>query len=200
VAEGAARPVRSLSIDDYRLLEEESGLRHECVAGELNGAVAVVTGALGLLGAVWSEALLAVGGTVVGIDRPGVRPPAAVEALRARFGADRLQLFEADILCRSDLERVRDTLPAPPQVLVNNAGIDAPPNAEAPRFRLDEIPADVFRRILDVNVFGTFQVSQIIGSCMPRRGAGLSSTLARSTPASRPTSASTTTSPLIRPS
>jgi NAD(P)-dependent dehydrogenase (short-subunit alcohol dehydrogenase family) len=57
-------------------------------------------------------------------------------------------------------------------VLVNNAGIDSPPRTDAPQFRLDEIPADVFRQILDVNLFGTFQVSQVFGAWMAEAGRG----------------------------
>ena len=57
-------------------------------------------------------------------------------------------------------------------MLVNNAGIDAPATPDAPQFRIDAIPEDVFRRILDVNLFGTFQVCQVFGSHMAVAGRG----------------------------
>jgi NAD(P)-dependent dehydrogenase (short-subunit alcohol dehydrogenase family) len=132
---------------------------------DLSGSTAIVTGACGLLGPVWSEALLNAGAAVIGIDRPGVEPSPAASALIERF-SDRFTLCEADILCRSDLDAVKGELKTAPTVLVNNAGIDAPPNRDAPQFKIDEIPADVFRRILDVNLFGTFQVSQVFGTWM----------------------------------
>ena len=59
-----------------------------------------------------------------------------------------------------------------PHVLVNNAGIDQPPNTDAPQFLLDEIPPDVFSRVLDVNTFGTFQVCQVFGTEMAEAGRG----------------------------
>jgi NAD(P)-dependent dehydrogenase (short-subunit alcohol dehydrogenase family) len=142
---------------------------------DLNGTVAIVTGALGRLGPVWSDALLSAGATVVGVDRPNVAVSESFERLCERFGQDRVHLLRADILDRAALEDVRATCReriGTPGVLVNNAGIDQPPNTDTPQFLLDEIPAEVFRRILDVNLFGTFQVTQVFGAWMAAEGRG----------------------------
>ncbi len=143
---------------------------------DLSGAVAVVTGALGRLGPVWSEALLGAGATVVGLDRPEAPVPPPFADLLHRYGDNRMLLLRADVLDRAALERARDACVARlgvPHVLVNNAGIDQPPNTHAPQYRLSEIPGELFRQVLDVNVFGTFQVTQVFGSLMAgaRRGA-----------------------------
>lgn len=141
----------------------------------LDGAVAIVTGVLGRLGPVWSEALLEAGATVVGIDRPRASPSQAFDALLRRFGEQRLVLLRADVLDRPALEDARSRCLAgvgSPRVLVNNAGIDQPPNTDAPQFRLDEIPEQAFRQVLDVNVFGTFQVTQVFGEAIARGGGG----------------------------
>jgi NAD(P)-dependent dehydrogenase (short-subunit alcohol dehydrogenase family) len=142
---------------------------------DLNGAVAVVTGALGLLGPVWSEAVLSAGGRVLALDRPGVAVPPSFQQLLDCYGPQRVVVQAADILDRGQLETACAACAehfGMPSVLVNNAGIDAPPNRDAPQFLVEEIPADVFRRIVDVNLFGTFQVSQVFGSAMARQRRG----------------------------
>lgn len=141
----------------------------------LAGRVAVVTGALGNLGPIWIGALLEAGASVAGIDLPQARPSEAFDGLREQHGSDRLMLCRADVRERADLEAAREQIVADlgvPHVLVNNAGIDQPPNTDAPQYLLDEIPADVFRRVLDVNTYGTFQVSQVFGTAMAEAGRG----------------------------
>lgn len=141
----------------------------------LDGRVAVVTGALGNLGPVWSRALLEAGATVVGLDLPGTPPSDAFTRLQAAHGASRLTLLGASVTDRDALaaacERVVRTA-GTPAVLVNNAGIDAPPAAAGGGHRLEDIPIEVNRRIFEVNTLGLFQVIQVFGSVMAeaRRG------------------------------
>jgi NAD(P)-dependent dehydrogenase (short-subunit alcohol dehydrogenase family) len=56
-------------------------------------------------------------------------------------------------------------------VLVNNAGIDQPPGP-AVTYRLEEIPLDVFGRVLNVNLLGAFQASQVFAPAMLRERRG----------------------------
>ena len=121
---------------------------------ELAGAVAVVTGASGNLGPVWIAALREAGATVVGVD---LTPGEGVEV--------------ADVTDRATLEAARDRIAAThgvPSVLVNNAGIDQPPNPDAVGV---ETPED-FRRTLDVNLAGTFLATQVFGGAMAEAGRG----------------------------
>lgn len=141
----------------------------------LDGRVAVVTGALGNLGPVWTEGLLEAGATVVGLDLPGVAPSAAFRRLEAAYGASKLTLLAANVTDRAALEAARDRVLASfgvPSVLVNNAGIDAPPAATGGGYRLEDIPLEVNRRIFEVNTLGLFQVAQVFGAEMvkARRG------------------------------
>jgi NAD(P)-dependent dehydrogenase (short-subunit alcohol dehydrogenase family) len=141
----------------------------------LAGRVAVVTGALGNLGPIWIGALLDAGASVAGIDLAGARASEAFDALCERHGSYRLRLYRGDVCHRADLDAARAQIVADlgvPHILVNNAGIDQPPNTDAPQFLLDEIPPDVFRRVLDVNTYGTFQVSQVFGTAMAEAGRG----------------------------
>jgi NAD(P)-dependent dehydrogenase (short-subunit alcohol dehydrogenase family) len=116
---------------------------------DLSGRVAVVTGALGNLGPVWSAALAGAGASVVGID---LRPAEGV--------------LEADVTDRGSLERVLAATVAEhctPSILVNNAGIDAPPGAAGDAS---------FMRTLEVNVAGVLNATQVFGEAMCRAGEG----------------------------
>jgi NAD(P)-dependent dehydrogenase (short-subunit alcohol dehydrogenase family) len=139
----------------------------------LEGRVALVTGAFGRLGPVWCSTLLDAGAVVVGADRPGAPRSPAYEALERSAGA-RLITGTADVLDRPALERLRDecarTVGAP-SVLVNNAGIDQPPGPAA-TWRIEDIPLELFRGVLEVNLVGAFQVSQVFGPGMVRAGRG----------------------------
>src|SRR5215207_4048930 len=140
-------------------------------SGPLDGRVAVVTGALGNLGPIWIGALLDAGASVAGIDLEAARSSAAFDGLREQYGSERLRLYRADVRERAQLDAARDRILddlGVPDVLVNNAGIDQPPNTDAPQYTLEEIPPDVFKRVLEVNTFGTFQVSQVFGTEMAR--------------------------------
>src|SRR6266540_3553357 len=142
---------------------------------DLTGVVAVVTGVLGRLGPVWSAGLLEAGATVVGVDRAEAPSSDAFSGLVERFGANRVHLVRGDVLCRSDIENALQyclQTTGAPRVLVNNAGIDQPPNTDAPQYRLAEIPDEVFKHIIDVNVFGMFQVTQVFGSKMAEQRRG----------------------------
>ena len=60
-----------------------------------------------------------------------------------------------------------------PSILVNNAGIDQPPDSATDRFHIEDMPVELFRRMVDVNLVGTFQMIQVFGALMVgrRRGA-----------------------------
>jgi len=141
----------------------------------LDGNVAVVTGALGRLGPVWVEALLDAGAVVVACDLPGAGPSEAFVRLGERFGADRLRRVDCDITDRGAIEAANArvaTLFGPPTVLVNNAGIDQPPDSPETRHTVENLPVELFRRMVDVNLTGTFQVTQVIGGGMAERRRG----------------------------
>lgn len=141
---------------------------------DLDGNVAIVTGGLGRLGPVWSKALLEAGATVAALDLPSANRSTAFSDLLDVYGEKRLRLFHVDICQRDALIEVRDrclTEIGVPRILVNNAGIDQPPGP-ARTYRLEDIPAESFQKVLNVNLFGAFQVTQIFGSEMVKAGRG----------------------------
>jgi NAD(P)-dependent dehydrogenase (short-subunit alcohol dehydrogenase family) len=142
---------------------------------DLSGRVAVVTGALGQLGPIWTEGLLSAGAVVAAIDLPQAANAPGFTELEERYGRARLKLYRGDIRESAQLIVIRDHCQAElgvPAVLVNNAGLDQPPNVERPQYRLEEIPIEVFDRIMDVNVLGTFRVIQAFGAAMVEAGRG----------------------------
>lgn len=104
-----------------------------------------MTGARGRLGPVWTAALESAGARVVGVD-----------------------VEDADVRDRPSLEALRDRLDAAPTILVNNAGIDQPPDAGAQAV-LDH---DEFLRVLDVNLAGAFNATLVFGEPMVAAGGG----------------------------
>ena len=143
-------------------------------AFSLDSQVAVVTGALGRLGPVWIEALVDAGGRVAALDLARAQPSGAFDALQAGAGA-RLVRIDCDITDRASIESACSQVVSrlgEPAVLVNNAGVDQPPDSAGNRSRIEELPLEQFRRMVDVNLIGTFQVTQVFGSRMAARGGG----------------------------
>jgi NAD(P)-dependent dehydrogenase (short-subunit alcohol dehydrogenase family) len=126
---------------------------------DLSGRLALVTGASGKLGPVWIAALAGAGARVVGVDvRHGEID-----------GAESVEV--ADVTDREALVELRERVGAP-DVLVNNAGIDQPPTGDAGGVAIEDVPFDDFRRVLEVNLAGTFLVTQVFGSAMRDAGRG----------------------------
>jgi NAD(P)-dependent dehydrogenase (short-subunit alcohol dehydrogenase family) len=140
----------------------------------LDNQTAVVTGACGKLGPVWAEALLDAGARVAALELPGAPESATFGALAGRVG-DRLRRFDCDVTKRDSIEQATEALAAElgePTILVNNAGVDQPPDSGGNRAPIDQLAIDEFRRMVEVNLLGTFQVTQVIGGRMAARDGG----------------------------
>jgi len=140
----------------------------------LDTRVAVVTGAGGKLGAVWAEGLIEAGARVAALDLGSAAPTIRFEELTRRAGGA-IQCFDCDITRRESIEAaaalVAERL-GEPSILVNNAGIDQPPDSPGGRHHLHQLPIDEFRRMVEVNLLGTFQVTQVFGALMAQHGGG----------------------------
>lgn len=132
----------------------------------LNDRVAVITGGLGQLGRQFTAALTAAGARVAVLD---LRIPEDTDSGGTVHVA-------ADVSDRVSLERalaVVERQLGVPHVLVNNAALDAPPNAPAAaNGPFETYPVDVWRSVLDVNVTGVFQCCQVFGGRMAEAGRG----------------------------
>jgi NAD(P)-dependent dehydrogenase (short-subunit alcohol dehydrogenase family) len=144
----------------------------------LEGKVAVVTGALGLLGRQHCIALLHAGAHVVAVDLDGDRSSAFASELGQLYPDRSCVAVSADITDRASVIRLRDEVLAhfgTADVLVNNAAINdmvEDPAAATELSRFENYPLDLWRRCLDVNVTGTFLCSQVLGSWMAEQGSG----------------------------
>jgi NAD(P)-dependent dehydrogenase (short-subunit alcohol dehydrogenase family) len=140
----------------------------------LDGQIAVVTGACGKLGPIWIEALVDAGAQVAALELPGASASPAFRALEQR-ALRRVERFDCNITERKsivDAAAAVDARMGPASVLVNNAGVDQPPDSAGARSRIEDLPIDQFHRMLEVNLMGTFQVTQVFGSAMAQRGRG----------------------------
>ena len=129
----------------------------------------MVTGAARGIGYAIAQRLERSGAHVAAWDLPGAALDDAVESLRGGEGHGELVAIGADIADAGSVERaVTATLGALSgiDILVNNAGISGP------NHRLWEYPVDDWRRVIDVNLVGSFLVSRAVIPTMIDNGYG----------------------------
>jgi NAD(P)-dependent dehydrogenase (short-subunit alcohol dehydrogenase family) len=145
-------------------------------AFSLDGRVAIVTGALGLLGREHCRALAKHGANVVATDLDA----SACQALSRELpgGGEKHLGVAADITQPGEVSSLRDAVLrrfGRLDVLVNNAAVDdkfTSSEAAAELSKFENYPLELFRRSLDVNVVGTFLCSQVLGAEMAKAGRG----------------------------
>ncbi len=143
----------------------------------LEGKVAVVTGALGLIGKQHCYALAEASANVVVTDMNQEKCVAFASELSAQFQRPMLGVA-ADITKVDSLKALRDAILetfGKLDVLVNNAAINdmfENPTAAAELSKFENYPLELWQKSLDVNVTGVFLCSQILGTEMAKRGSG----------------------------
>jgi len=145
--------------------------------GELQGKVAIITGALGLLGRAHCAAMAKAGATVVATDLDNSACENAARELSQATGC-RSMGYGANITEEPSLKQLRDVVLdrfGRIDVLLNNAawndvfrdGADA---AELSKF--ENYPLEMFERAMTVNVTGMFLACRILAADMAERGSG----------------------------
>ena len=120
----------------------------------LENEIAVVTGASGNLGPIWIETLLEAGAGVLALDHPDASVTENLQSVFSQYDAAQVDLARADIRNRADLETACDRCVdryGVPTILVNNAGIDRPPDSPDSGARLEAIPFEENQKIFEVN-------------------------------------------------
>jgi NAD(P)-dependent dehydrogenase (short-subunit alcohol dehydrogenase family) len=137
----------------------------------VRGRVAIVTGALGLLGREHCHALAAADAHVVVADLDHDRSAAFAKEIGG-LG------MGVDITSKSSLELARDAILEKYEridILINNAAINdmfENPMAAKELSMFENYPLELWQKSLDVNVTGTFLASQVFGSVMAEQGKG----------------------------
>lgn len=137
--------------------------------------VIIVTGGLGQLGAQYVKTLHARGAKVAALATH--LDDARIDRVFGEIkDSPRLFCAEVNITDKTNINRVLDAIEAKwgvPDGLVNNAGVDtqpsAPPEVSGP---FEEFPEEVFRDVVEVNLVGTFLMTQQVGKRMRQAGKG----------------------------
>ncbi|AQP48082.1 short-chain dehydrogenase [Tessaracoccus aquimaris] len=139
---------------------------------DVAGRRVLVTGGLGQIGTEFVRAFQERGATVFVASRSVTQ-----QALEERFGdTTNLVPMQLDITAPEDVrarlsEVARDG--GPITIVVNNAGLDtqpsAPPEVSGP---FEDFPVEIFREVIEVNLTGTFIVTQAAGAVMRDHGVG----------------------------
>ncbi len=143
----------------------------------LRGKVAVVTGALGLIGKEHCKALASAGASVVVTDMNAESCSLFASILSEEFETPAIGIA-ADITEKADVRMLKSGILdafGSIDILVNNAAINdmvEDPVAAAELSKFEHYPLELWRRCLDVNVTGAFICSQILGSRMAESGSG----------------------------
>jgi NAD(P)-dependent dehydrogenase (short-subunit alcohol dehydrogenase family) len=131
---------------------------------DLDGRVAVVTGALGQLGQVYAAGLAERGMRVASFD-------VATGAL-----PDGVHAFGVDVTDRASIVTALEKLVGEwgvPHLLVNNAALDSPPDAPTDEVGpFEDYPEAAFDAVVDVNVKGTLLCCQVVGGAMAKERRG----------------------------
>ncbi len=134
---------------------------------EFSGQVAIVTGSTSGIGEATARRLISLGAQVMLNSSSSV---AAGQDLAVELGKN-AAYFQADISSEDDCKAlVAATVEifGGLNILVNNAGF----TAVIPHEDLDAVSEEVFRRIMDVNVFGTWYLSRAAVPALEASGAG----------------------------
>ncbi len=142
----------------------------------LENRVALVTGALGQLGAQFANELLSRGVRVAVFGRTIDDERVAKHYSAEDKQAGRVKFFKVDITKKREIKEALAEIIETwgvPHILINNAGIDtqpsAPPEVSGP---FENFPEEVFREVVEVNLTGTFLMTQAVGAEMAKAGRG----------------------------
>jgi len=139
----------------------------------LNNRIVLITGGTGILGGAMAEGLVAAGAHVALLARDAAKAEAMLGRLAG--GPGRAMAVAGDVLDRASLEQASETIGqawGPVDTLVNAAGVNKPAASTNPDRKFFDLPADVMREVVDVNLLGTVLPCQVFGRGMASRGEG----------------------------
>lgn len=137
---------------------------------DLTGRVIIITGACGLIGRAFCEAVAQFGGRVVAADIEKANPIEFAQGLSYRNKVDCLGIT-VDVADKKSVENLRDA------VLAKYGRLDGLVNGHQNKTRSFFEPFEVYSEenwdaVVETNLKGTFLTCQIIGSWMAENGSG----------------------------
>ncbi|TAE22362.1 MAG: SDR family oxidoreductase [Cytophagales bacterium] len=141
---------------------------------DLSNTVTVVTGATGVLGEAFCEAIAQAGGTVVLLGRNAEIGEARAQTLRQAGHA--AQFVAVDVLDQSDLDRARELILAQYgriDNLVNAAGGNVAEAVIQPDADLFSVNIDAIKQAFDLNLYGTLMPTFTFGPAIARQGGSI---------------------------
>ncbi len=140
---------------------------------DLSNKIAIVTGANGLLGIQHCLALSESGATIIAVDLNDNH----FAAISPHFSSPSY-FIKTDITNKKSIEQLLEFIKnkfGKVDILINNAAINdkfEDPQAALNESKFENYPLDKWQLSLDVNLTGTFLMSQIIGSYMAEKKSG----------------------------
>jgi 3-oxoacyl-[acyl-carrier protein] reductase len=131
---------------------------------DLDGQVAVVTGGAQGLGLAFAKRILASGAKVSLWDVNGQRLAEARAALGGEVHTVAVDIVDAEAVVAA--HAATETALGPVSILVNSAGI------AGPNHTLDTYPLNEWKRVIDINLHGTFHVNRAVVPSMKARNYG----------------------------
>lgn len=139
----------------------------------LEGKVAVVTGAGGILCAEISKGLARAGAKVALLDLRLDAAEAAAEKIRAE-GYD-AAAFACNVLERDSIEAAKDAVLAKfgkVDILLNGAGGNHPKGNTSADMAFFDMPPDAIQFVFNLNIIGTIMPTQVFGKLFAEQGSG----------------------------
>ena len=135
--------------------------------------VIVITGGCGILGSCVASYLAEEGANVVILDRDSVNGKALADSINAQGGE--CLFLETDVLNREALEQNREEIVrkyGAIDVLINAAGGNMAGATIAPDKTIFDLEIDAFKKVVDLNLFGTVLPTLVFTKPMTEKGAG----------------------------
>ncbi len=139
----------------------------------MNGKVAIVTGALGLIGRHHCKALAEAGANVIVADLD----TEACERFAKELPTQSLGV-KLDVTCMESIEQAKNIVISEfnwVDALINNAAINdmfEDPKAASEQSKFESYPLQLWQKSVDVNLTGVFLCSQILGGVMAEQKSG----------------------------
>lgn len=137
---------------------------------DLTDKVIVITGACGLIGRAFCEAVVQFGAQLVVADIEKAEPVAFADKMQSRY-TQKIIGFALDVESRESVTELKEF------VLKHFGRIDGLVNGHQNKSHLifepfEKVSDDNWKKVVDVNLYGTFLTCQLLGSWMAENGGG----------------------------